>query len=128
MVEVGKAFNAKDPKVYETYFSPTYVDHVGDAALGMDVYRNWWSAMWKAFPDLRLKYEVLAVAGDLLVGRLSFTGTNSGPYLGKPATGKRFEVWGLSDIRIREGKFVEEWSGMDELGLRVQLGLLPNLG
>jgi len=59
--------------------------------------------MWKAFPDLHLRYEVLAAVGDLIVGQIRFTGTSHGPYLGKPPTGKRFEAWGLSLIRMPKG-------------------------
>jgi predicted ester cyclase len=41
-----------------------------------------------------------------------------------PATGKRLEVQGITIFRIVDGKIVEEWNSIDELGLMRQLGML----
>src|ERR671925_312205 len=42
----------------------------------------------QAFPGVQAKVEELIGEGDKVVCRLTFTGTNSGPFMGMPATGK----------------------------------------
>ena len=47
----------------------------------------------QAFPDLRLDVDELIVAGDTVVVRATFRGTDLGGYVGRPPTGRRSRSW-----------------------------------
>jgi predicted ester cyclase len=60
-----------------------------------------------------------------VVSRTQFTGTNDGPYEGRPATGNKL-VFSTSDFyRIENGKIVERWDVVETLARSVALGLVP---
>ena len=91
------------------------------------------AAMWKrmaesvygSFPDAKQEIKDLSVEGDLVWTRYVMRGTHTGSLTLRdrvvPATGKRFEVWGMEMRRLEGGKFVELWSS-DVMGQ-----LLPQL-
>jgi len=66
--------------------------------------------------------------GDKVVERFSFKGTNTGSFMGVPATGKKVTSSGMSVFRIANGKIVEHWGENDALGTMQQLGLVPTPG
>src|SRR5215204_1075116 len=53
----------------------------------------------EAFPDM--KFEILSAAanGDMVFVQYRFTGTNSGPLMGMPATGKKVDYTGVDLVR-----------------------------
>jgi steroid delta-isomerase-like uncharacterized protein len=75
-----------------------------------------------AFPDLRWNVDLILAEGDLVAGRWTATGTNTGPWGGAEPTGKRAEFSGVNVFRFANGKVVEIWNHRDDLGLREQLG------
>jgi predicted ester cyclase len=81
-----------------------------------------------AFPDWKVTIEDMVADGDRVWDRLKVEGTNTGPFMGLPPTGRRvsFEVLDIS--RFTGGKLVEHWGVADNLGLMQQLGLIPALG
>lgn len=83
------------------------------------------SALRAAFPDGKTTIEDIAEDGDKVWARLRIQGTNTGPFMGMPATGKRvtFEVMDL--CRFSGGKLVEHWGVADNLAMMQQLGLVP---
>lgn len=81
-----------------------------------------------AFPDGRVTTEDVISEGDKVVERFSFKGTNTGSFMGAPATGKKVAVTGMSVFRIANGKIVEHWGENDALGTMQQLGLVPMPG
>jgi predicted ester cyclase len=61
----------------------------------------------EAFPDQEWKEELLVAEGDTVVLHWSMTGTNTGPFLGREATGKKVRISGTEFVRIKNGKIVE---------------------
>jgi len=78
----------------------------------------------QAFPDLHLDVEELVVAGNAVVLRMTFRGTDTGGYLGRAPTGRAVEEWVVSIMHFEGDKVVREWIGADKLGLFIQLGVL----
>jgi steroid delta-isomerase-like uncharacterized protein len=79
-----------------------------------------------AFPDLRMDAEDVIVSGDKVVARFRATGTNSGQFMGMPATGKSVEVQGIDIIRFNDdGKAAEHWGVFDAMAMMQQLGVVP---
>jgi len=61
--------------------------------------------------------------GDRAVCRVVAHGTNTGEFMGAPATGKSAEIAIINIVRIQDGKIAEEWEVFDRLSLMEQLGL-----
>ena len=80
----------------------------------------------QAFPDLHLDIEELIVAGDTVVLRMTFHGTDTGGYLGRSPTGRAVEEWVVDIMHFEDDKVVSEWIGADKLGLLIQLGVLDD--
>jgi predicted ester cyclase len=80
----------------------------------------------QAFPDLHLDIEELIVAGDTVVLRAAFRGTDTGGYAGRAATGRAVDEWVVTIMHFDGDRVVREWSGADKLGLFIQLGVLDN--
>ncbi|WZO99552.1 ester cyclase [Isosphaeraceae bacterium EP7] len=78
-----------------------------------------------AFPDLQWSVEEQMVDGDRVLTRFVWTGTQLGPFLGVPATGRKVTVSGMALDRLNDGKITETRFLMDTFGLMTQLGALP---
>ncbi len=80
----------------------------------------------QAFPDLHLSVDELIVAGDTVVLRATFRGTDTGGYVGRPPTGRSVEEWGVTIMHFEGDRVVREWVGADKLGLFIQLGVVES--
>ena len=79
-----------------------------------------------AFPDLRMVPEDVIVSGEKVVARVRVTGTQKGPFLGIPATGKQVDVSLIDIIRFGgDGRAQEHWGIVDQLAMMQQLGAIP---
>ncbi len=80
------------------------------------------ASLRRAFSDFKLTIENLVVDGDTVWTRNVATGTNDGPYMGHPPTGRRFRIYIFDVLRVVEGRVVEHWGVPDRLGVLFQLG------
>lgn len=87
--------------------------------------RKWFETALIAFPDVHFTLHQEIAEGDLVVSRWSYVATNTGEFLGRPATGKRVVDEGIDIFRVENGKITELWIVQDSLGLLQQLGVLP---
>jgi predicted ester cyclase len=93
--------------------APDFLDHdplpgqpAGRAA-GEYVVRT----MHTAQPDLRFTIDDLVAEGDRVTIRWRLHGTNTGPLLGRPPTGRRIELAAIVIFRIAGGLIAERWAG-----------------
>lgn len=116
-----------EPEQRERYFelySDDVVLHGHSLAPGLESVRNYYRALWAAFPDARVEAEDIFESVDKTVVRFVMRGTHSGPFLGMEATGRSITLHGITILRFSQGKCVERWSVMDGVSLRVQLGAI----
>jgi predicted ester cyclase len=59
-----------------------------------------------------------------VVSRVQWTGTQDGPYQGRPATGNKLVFSTADFFRIENGKIAEHWDVVDTLARAVGLGLV----
>jgi steroid delta-isomerase-like uncharacterized protein len=86
-----------------------------------DVYVQW----MKSFPDLVYKTEDVLVDGNRAVQLFSISGTQSAPFGGLAATGRKFSVTGAVMTTFNDdGKIVFERRLYDVTNMLVQLGAL----
>lgn len=82
-----------------------------------------------AFPDLRFDAEDVFSSGDKVVGRVTATGTNTGDFMGMPATGKSMQIQLIDIIRFGDdGLAHEHWGVADVMTMMQQLGVVPMPG
>lgn len=79
----------------------------------------------QAFPDIHFTVEDQIAEGDRVVTRWTARATHTGPFHGIPPTGAQGAITGIDIDRIANGKVVECWVNLDELGLLQQLGVIP---
>jgi len=119
--------NAKDFAAFDQLVHADYVDH--DPAPGQPPgiagLQMMYGAFAAAFPDIRHSLEDLVAEDDLVVARGTVDGTNSGPFMGIPATGRPMRWTATRMFRIRDRWIVEGWLNMDMVGLLVQMGVVP---
>jgi steroid delta-isomerase-like uncharacterized protein len=107
--------------------SPNFVDHALRPGMGQGIEgtRQFFHMQFTAFPDMQATLEDIIAEGDKVVTRMTLRGTNTGPFMGMPPTGKS-ATWSFIDIfRIADGKLAEHWVEMDSGVLMQQLGLVP---
>ena len=81
-----------------------------------------------AFPDMRVTIEEELAEGNKVITRGYFTGTHKGDFQGIPPTGKQIKVKYIDIWLVENGKLVENWVRLDELGMMQQLGVIPAPG
>jgi predicted ester cyclase len=79
--------------------------------------------MRTAFPDFHMTIEDTIVEYPYVVGRFSETGTQTGPFMGLPLSGKHVAFGEIGILRVAGGQVVESWYDVDMLGLMGQLGV-----
>jgi steroid delta-isomerase-like uncharacterized protein len=113
----------------DALYAPGFVQHhtvTGDVSFNQ--YMQVYQALFTAFPDANYIIDDMIAEGDKVVLRLTMTGTHKGAFQGIPPTGKQVKVTGVGIYRIAGGKFIENWSFVDMLGLMQQLGIIPQMG
>ena len=102
------------------------IDHnpMPDQASGIQGMKDMASMFRAAFPDLKVSVEDMIAEGDKVAGRITFAGTNTGEFMGSPATNKAISIEEIHIVRIVGGKMVEHWGLADEMGMMTQLGLV----
>jgi len=75
-----------------------------------------------AFPDLHYTLEDSIAEGDRVVQRTTAHGTMKGDFMGMPASGKSATWSEIHITRYENGKAIEHWAVVDQLGMLAQLG------
>jgi steroid delta-isomerase-like uncharacterized protein len=116
-----------DLAAMDEFFHADYVqdDPPKGMGPGLEGLRQWIASWIEAFPDARWTVEEQIGDDDEVWTRSTWQGTNQGPYLGMPATGKNVTgaVW--ATFRFVDGKIAESRVIMDRLGVLQQLGVIP---
>jgi len=79
-----------------------------------------------AFSDLAIEVTRTVTDGDMIAAHCHVTGHHSGPALGGDPTGQDVDFWGISIIRVEDGKIVEGWNCFDMLCMYQQIGWVAN--
>jgi steroid delta-isomerase-like uncharacterized protein len=122
-------FSTGDEALADEVLNPDAVFHGtrGDGELhGVDEFKAFVARYRRAFPDASSAVEDQVAEGDKVVTRWRARGTHEGDLGPIAATGKQFEMDGITIERVAAGKIAEVWVARDELGLLSQLGMLPD--
>ena len=94
---------------------------LGITVRGITGFLGYMSTVRSAFPDFHNQVEDLVAEGDIVVARLSYTGTHLGEMFGLAPTGRKITYPGIAVFRIWGDKIVEGWVMGDRWGLFQQL-------
>lgn len=126
---VDEVWNRGNFAIVEDIVSNDFVVHGTTSAgeiHGAEGISQFYGALRQAFPDLEFTIEDQIAEGEHVVTRWRATGTHQGPFAGLPPTGNQVTVTGIDIDRLVDGKVVECWPVMDELGLLQQLGAITS--
>lgn len=93
--------------------------------MSLERFKQHIAIVFAAFPDGHQTIEDMIAEGDKVVFRSTFRGTHKGELAGIAPTGKRVNITMMQIAKIVTGRVVEFWHYPDELGLRRQLGAIP---
>ena len=125
-------FNQHDLSVFDELIAVDFVEHEEVPVPGITPdkagSRQGFALMFEAFPDMHIEVENMVANGDRVAIRSTFTGTHQGEMMGIPATGKQVRVGAMDIVRLRDGKTTDHWGVLDNLGMLMQLGVIPTPG
>jgi steroid delta-isomerase-like uncharacterized protein len=120
--------NGHDLDAIPKWFAPDFIDHVEIPGMpsGVEGVRARHAMLFAAMPDIHIAIHDVVAEDDRTAARFTITGTDTGGFMGMPASGKAVVVTGMDFMRFRDGLIVEHWGEMDMMGLLQQLGVLPS--
>lgn len=124
---IEEAWNQGNLAAVDELVAPDFVDHTAppDLPPGAEGHKAFIKMYREAFPDAHVTIHDILAEGDKVVYRWTGSGTHQGTLFGIPATGKHMSVNGITIDRFADGKLVESWNMLDQLGMMQQLGVIP---
>lgn len=120
---IEEGFSRGDADVCDELVATDSVEHQRGAHGGIEGAKETIRTLHDWFSDFSLTIADLIADDDQVWIRAIARGINTGEVLGRPATGRPFEITVFDQMRFRDGLMVEHWGVPDQLGLLVQLGL-----
>ena len=113
-------------ELIDELYATNYVEHTPPPSVAptREGFKQTAIALKTAFPDLRYTIEDVIESGDKIVHRLTASGTMKADFLGMPATGKHATWTEIHIGRVANGRLIEHWGLVDQLGMLVQLGVI----
>jgi steroid delta-isomerase-like uncharacterized protein len=124
---VDEVVNKGNFDVVEELFDPGYVDHGAPpgSPAGLEGVKAIFGMFRTAFPDVKFTVDQMVSQDDIVATLVHGEGTQDGPFMGIPPSGKH-AVWrSVGFFRVKDGKIVEHWGIPDLLGLLIQIGVIP---
>jgi predicted ester cyclase len=118
-------WNKRCPDAIARYLAPSFVEHNPNLPPGRDGREQFVTAVQAGFSDYHAEIQEVVAEGDRLVARVVWTGTQDGPFQGRPATGRKLRFSTSDFFRIENGKLAEHWDVVDSLPRAIALGLVP---
>jgi steroid delta-isomerase-like uncharacterized protein len=107
-------------------FAEKYLSHQSDGTVldrGPDDVKQFVTEYRSAFSDIENIAEDVIGEDDKVVTRWTLHAMHTGEFRGIPATNKRIIITGIGIFRFSEdGKVVESWDSLDQLGMLRQMG------
>jgi|HubBroStandDraft_5_1064220.scaffolds.fasta_scaffold118177_2 predicted ester cyclase len=118
----------KDPFApIDEFFAASYAYHNSSVPSVNDLssLKEFNTAAYRAFPDIRFTLEDMVAERDKVVYRVFASGTHRDEFMGIAPTGKQVLFTTIVISRIADGKFQEDWESMDGIYVLQQLGAVP---
>jgi steroid delta-isomerase-like uncharacterized protein len=121
----NEVVNGKKLNLISDIFSRDYVSHgmsgSSTQAIMDSSLVSFLNYFFKAVPDIHYTIDNIIAEGDMVAVNLTATGTQSGKFLGFPASQKRINFKEMYFFRISNNKITEGWGVTDIAGIKEQL-------
>lgn len=122
------AISSGDFAALDQILSPNFVEHEllpPQIPPGREGAKILFSMLRHAIPDAVMSPEDMVAEGDKVAVRVLVTGTQTGEFMGIPASGKLVEYTVMDLMRIQDSQLVEHWGVADQMTLLTQIGAMP---
>ena len=97
---------------------------IAGKVIGRASIENVYRSFIMSFPDLTIDNPELVIDGDRAVQVVTFSGTNTGGFMGMAPTGKRFSFAAVLLCTMRGGQIAHERRIYDFTGFLLEIGVL----
>jgi steroid delta-isomerase-like uncharacterized protein len=115
--------NKRQPAAADRYVAEDLIEH--NPNLKQAGRKQFLASVLAGFSDYHGEIQEILAEGDRVVVHTLWTGTQDGPFLGRPASGAKLRFTTADFFRVENGKLAEHWDVVDSLPRAVQLGLVP---
>ena len=122
---ITEVFNNGKYGVADELLAENFAAHSSGNDQGRDEFKQMIMAFRGAFPDYNCTIDDQIAEDDQVATRWTFHGTQTGPLMGVPPTGRQVEVTGVAIDRVVNGQLVESWLELDMNRMLQQLGVAP---
>jgi predicted ester cyclase len=122
---MDEVWNRKDLSGIDRYLASDFIEHNKNLPPGIAGRKQFAAAVQAAFSDYHAEIEEVVAEGDRIVARVQWTGTQDGPFQGRPPTHRKLRFWTADFFRVADGKLAEHWDVVDSLPRAIALGLVP---
>jgi predicted ester cyclase len=122
---MDEVWNRRDLSAIDRYLASDFVEHNKNLPPGAAGRKQFVTAVLAAFSDYHADVEEVVAEGDKIVARVQWTGTQDGPFQGRPPTHRKLRFWTADFFRVADGKLAEHWDVVDSLPRAIALGLVP---
>lgn len=105
------AIGDKDVGALKRLIAADIIDHnpVPGQSAGLAGFIWWMEGIHSAFPDITGRISDTVVGADKIAGRVLWSGTHEGEFLGIPGTGKTIEIEAFHIVRFADNLAAEWW-------------------
>ena len=122
LVEDG--INKGDMAALDAVHAANFVDHAAPPGVPANLagFKMFVQSLRSAFPDIHYHIDAEIAEGDMITHRLTAHGTMKGEFQGMSPTGKHASWQEMHMGRCVDGKIVEHWGVVDQMGMMHALG------
>jgi predicted ester cyclase len=115
--------NERQPDAVARFMSEGLIEH--NPTIARVGRGKFLASVLAGFSDYHGAIQEILAEGDRIVVRTIWTGTQDGPFLGLPPSGRKLRFATADFFRIENGKLAEHWDVVDSLTRAIALGLVP---
>ena len=120
---VETVINQRQPYAAGRFMSEGLIEHNPNIAqVGRGKFL---ASVLAGFSDYHGAIQEILTEGDRIAVRTLWTGTQDGPFLGLPPSGRKLSFMTADFFRIENGRLAEHWDVVDSLPRAIALGLVP---
>jgi steroid delta-isomerase-like uncharacterized protein len=121
----AQALTDHDLDAFAELLDDQYINHNRYAQPGKDGSIGVFAGFLGAFEDFRVEVDDVIENGQTVVGRYTYRGRHTGPFMGIPPSGAEIEMHSIDIWRIRDGRLHEHWDELNTLELFQQICAIP---
>jgi predicted ester cyclase len=115
----SQVINHRDLSAIDQLLAPDFLHN--DEPRGASGQRQAIETLFAAMPDISVTTEAVIAEGDIVAVRQTWTGIQTGVFMGVSPSGRRLCFTSTAMLRVENGRIAAAWVNEDDLGLMRQL-------